>query len=101
MDKKSNLWHEVTEKEKEQIKKDSKKLLNEFASKISKIKSSEFHLSQNSNIRGAPSGDENKTGIREEGDGWNTDEEFREITFANAPFIENNSIVAEKGTWKK
>ncbi|MFH0833297.1 MAG: hypothetical protein V1889_01505 [archaeon] len=84
----NSLWHEVTEKEKEQIKKDSKKLLNEFASKISKIKATKKQP-------------ENKTGTREEDDGWDTDEEFREITFANAPFVEDNSIVAEKGTWKK
>ncbi|MFH0711721.1 MAG: hypothetical protein V1889_01035 [archaeon] len=88
MDKKSNLWHEVTEKEKEQIKKNSKKLLNEFALKLSKIKAPEIHFKNNS-------------GTREEGDGWNTDEEFRSITFSNAPFVEDNSIVAEKGTWKK
>jgi len=89
MNKKSNsLWHEVTEKEKQQIQQDSKKLLNEFASKLSKIKTSENHF-------------ENELGTREEGDGWETDPEFRSITFANAPFVDKNSIVAEKGTWKK
>jgi len=88
MNKSNSLWHKVTQKEKLQIQKNSKKLLNEFASKLSKIKASEKHY-------------ENKTGTREEGEGWETDEEFREITFANAPFVEDNSIVAEKGIWKK
>jgi len=89
MNKKSNsLWHKVTPKEKEQIKKDSKKLLQEFASKLSKIKTPENYYQK-------------PTGTREEGDGWETNPEFQSITFANAPFIENNSIVAEKGTWKK
>ena len=89
MNKKSNsLWHKVTEKEKEQIRKDSKKLLNEFASKLSKIKPTESYF-------------ENATGTRDESNGWDTDTEFRSITFANAPFIEGNSIVAEKGAWKK
>jgi len=86
-------WHEVAEKEKEQIKEESKKLLNEFASKISKIK---IRKPKNENKT-----NENKTGTRVEGDGWNTDEEFREITFANAPFVENDSIITEKATWKK
>ena len=83
----NSLWHEVTEKEKDQIRQDSKKLLNEFAAKLSKIKAPEEHL-------------ENGTGTREEGGGWKTDEEFRSTTFANAPFVEDNFIVAEKGAWK-
>ena len=89
MNKKSNsLWHEVTEKEKEQIQKDSKKLLTTFASKLSKIKTPEKHF-------------ENEKGTRDEGDGWNTDPEFRNITLSNAPFVEDEFIIAEKGTWKK
>jgi hypothetical protein len=81
-------WHKVTEKEKEQIKQDAKQLLGKFASKLSKIKTAETHL-------------ENNSGTRIEGTGWETDEEFRNTTFANAPFVEDNSIVAEKGGWKK
>jgi len=84
---KNFTWHEVSEKEKEQIRKDSKKLLNEFASKLSKIKAPEGHF-------------ENETGTREEGDGWNTDPEFRSTTLSNAPFVEDDAIVAEKGGWK-
>ena len=80
-------WHEVSEKEKEQIRKDSKKLLNEFASKLSKIKAKEGHFQNNS-------------GTREEGDGWTTDEEFKSTMLSNAPFVEDNAIVAEKGAWK-
>ena len=82
------LWRPVTEKEKGQIRQDSKKLLNKFASKLSKIKAPEGHF-------------ENESGTREEGTGWKTDEEFRSTTFANAPFVEDNAIVAEKGAWKK
>lgn len=86
--KNNSLWHEVTEKEKEEIRKDSKKLLNEFASKLSKIKATEEHF-------------ENDSGTREEGEGWNTDSEFKSITLSNAPFVEDEFIVAEKGGWKK
>lgn len=83
----NSLWHEVTEKEKEQIRKDSKKLLNEFASKLDKIKATEGHF-------------KNKSGTREEGDGWTTDPEFKSTMTANAPFVEDDFIVAEKGGWK-
>jgi len=86
--KTNSLWHKVTEKEKQQIKQEAKKLLNEFASKLSKIKAKESHH-------------ENNSGIREEGDGWKTDEEFRNTTLSNAPFTEDNFLVAEKGAWKK
>lgn len=84
----NSLWHEVTEEEKEEIRKNSKKLLNEFASKLVHIKAPEGHF-------------KNGAGIREEGTGWKTDEEFRSTTFANAPFVEDNFLVAEKGAWKK
>jgi hypothetical protein len=80
-------WRKVSEEEKEEIKRDSKKLLNEFASKLEKIKSHEGHF-------------ENDSGSREEGEPWQNDPEFRELTFQNAPFIEDDSIIAEKGGWK-
>jgi len=81
-------WHKVTETEKEEIRKDSKKLLNEFASKLDKIKTKEKHF-------------KNGTGFREEGDGWKTDADFKDLMFLNAPFVEDDHIVAEKGAWKK
>jgi hypothetical protein len=84
----NQLWHEVKEKEKEQIKKDSKKLLNEFSTKLKKIKSKMFHFKK-------------EDGYREEGDGWKTDTEFKSHMLNNAPFVEGDSIVAEKGSWKK
>ena len=88
---KSFTWRKVTEKEKEEIRKDSKKLLNEFASKLSKIKTSASTEEQKKNT----------SGTRDEGDGWDTDPDFRSITLSNAPFVEDDLIVAEKGAWKK
>ncbi len=82
------LWRQVTEEEKVQIKQEAKYLLTEFASKLKKISAKDSHL-------------ENFSGTRREGTGWKTDEEFKSTTFANAPFIENNFLVAEKGAWKK
>ena len=43
---------------------------------------------------------ENGNGYREEGEPWNTDGDFRDLTFLNAGFVEDDFIVAEKGSWK-
>ncbi len=86
--KSNSFWQKVSEEEKEKIRQESNSLLNEFALKLSKIKSIEKHY-------------ENGDGMREEGSGWETDEEFRNTMFANAPFVDDNFIVAEKGEWKK
>jgi len=85
---KNFTWHEVSNKEKDEIRKNSKKLLNEFANKLTKIKSKGSHF-------------ENDSGTRTEGNGWNTDKEFRDLMFLNAPFVEDDHIVAEKAGWKK
>ncbi len=81
-------YHKVTEKEREQIRKESKSLLEKFRSKLEKIKAKEGHF-------------KNKEGYRDEGKGWKTDPTFRDLTFLNAPFVEDDHIVAEKGSWKK
>ena len=81
-------YHKVSEKEKEEIKKNAKKLLDTFANKLTKIKAKESHF-------------ENDSGLRDEGSGWDTDKNFRDITLANAPFVEDEFIIAEKGGWKK
>lgn len=85
---KDSLWHEVSEEEKEEIRKNSKNLMNEFASKLSKIKSKESHF-------------ENNSGFRQEGEPWETPQDFRDLTLLNAPFVEDDFIIAEKGAWKK
>ena len=81
-------WHQVTEKEKEEIKTSTKKLLDEFSSKLSKIKTSEPKPEANENLR-------------PEGSGWKTGEEFRELMMDNAPSTDDGLITAEKGGWKK
>jgi hypothetical protein len=80
-------WHEISEKEKEQIKKDSKKLLHEFSTKLSKIKTSESHFKKES-------------GTRDEGEPWKTDQEFREHMFNNSPNSDKDFLYTEKGGWK-
>ncbi len=81
------IWHKVSEKEKEDIKKDAKKLLEDFAKKLEKIKTEEGHFSKCS-------------GMRIEGSGWKTEEDFKDTMFDNAPMVEDDLILAEKGGWK-
>ena len=88
MEKNRFTWHEVTEKEKEKIRKDSTQLLEKFGEKLKSIKSPKGHH-------------ENGHGMREEGTGWNTNPDFRDLNFLNAPFVEEDFLVAEKGSWKK
>jgi hypothetical protein len=80
-------YHKISEKEKQDIKKQAKKLLDEFSPKLDKIKVKDSHFSVDS-------------GMREEGEGWNTDETFKSLMFTNAPFVEDDFLVAEKGDWK-
>lgn len=82
------IWHEVSEKEKEKIRKDSRKLMDDFGSKLKSIKTSDKHF-------------ENQGGTREEGDPWKTDSEFRDLFLLNAPFADEDFVFAEKGGWKK
>jgi Asp-tRNA(Asn)/Glu-tRNA(Gln) amidotransferase C subunit len=81
------LWHRVSEKEKEEIRLQAKRIMEEFANKLEKIKVDEdvFELGE---------------GMRQESEPWKTPREFRDTMFANAPLVENDAIVAEKGGWK-
>ena len=81
------LFHKVSEKEKKEIKKQAKSLLNEFSKKLEKIKTKESHF-------------KNQEGMRDEGNGWKTDQTFRDLMLLNSPFVEDDFIVAEKGGWK-
>jgi len=84
----SYTWHEVSEAEREKIKKQAKDLLDKFSSKLEGIRLSEKVVQE---------GGEN---LREEGNGWKTNEDFREFMMDNAPFVDDGLIVAEKGWWK-
>ena len=96
----SFTWHEVSEAEKEQIKKDSKSLLEEFSSKLDKIKFKKSHYAPELRNSGYTEQWNNGDGFREEGTGWENDQDFTDLTLLNAPFVEENCIVAEKGGWK-
>jgi predicted Asp-tRNA(Asn)/Glu-tRNA(Gln) amidotransferase subunit C len=85
------LWHKVTEEEKEEIRKKSKKMLDQFSKKLASIKGVEEHYQ--SSVA--------KNGLREEGKPWTTDPNFKDLFILNAPFVEDDFIIAEKGKWKK
>jgi len=83
----TSLWHRVSEQEKEEIKKNAKKIMDDFGAKLEKISVKEKHF-------------ESGEGLRDEGSGWETDAEFRSTMFSNAPNTEDDLILAEKGGWK-
>lgn len=86
----SALWHIVSEEEKEEIRKNAKKIMDEFADKLEKINVKEGHFESF----------ENPEGMREEGNSWETDKDFRSIIFCNAPDVDGDLFKAEKGGWK-
>jgi len=82
------LFHEVSEKEKEEIKKQAKGIMDSFSKKLSAIKEevSEPII-------------EREKFEREEGTGENCDDDFRKRMFENAPNKNNDFILTEKKSW--
>ena len=66
-----------------------KSLLETFSDKLDKIKTKESHFKSS----------ESENGLRKEGEAWKTENEFRDLTMLNAPFVEKEFIVAEKASW--
>ena len=90
MAKSDFTYHKVSDSEKEQIRKQTKKLMDEFSSKLDKIKTKESHFASSTE----------KTGMRQQGTPWKTDPTFHDLMLLNAPLVEDDFIVAEKGGWK-
>ena len=83
------LFHKVSEKEKEEIRKKTKEILDDFSRQLSAVEK----LAGESLI-------ERKEFERKEGT-VKPDESFsREIMFRNAPDKNDDFIIAEKGEWK-
>ncbi|MBT96934.1 hypothetical protein CMI49_02460 [Candidatus Pacearchaeota archaeon] len=82
------LWHEVSEKEKKEIKEEAKDIMDSFSRRLSKIdkKIGESLI-------------ERKKCERKEGESSEGDIEFREIMFENAPQKNKDFIIAEKKKW--
>lgn len=83
------LFHNVSEEEKDKIKRDAKKMIDSFSEKISRVKVSE----EEPNVR-------RKEFEREEGNGRECDTEFKKIMFENAPNKSGDFILAEKKKWE-
>lgn len=81
------LWHKVSEKEKEEIRKSAKDILENFSKKLGKIELGEGKVERKEQTR-----TETKTEV---------DDDFRKRFFENAPKKEGDWIKAEKGHWKK
>lgn len=77
----------ISEREKEEIKKEAKEILDKFASALEGIKVKEKKEK------------EKIGGFREEGKGEETDNDFRKRMFENAPRKEGDFILAEKKKW--
>ena len=84
------LFKEVSEKEKEEIRKQAKKIMDDFSDKLASVK-----------LEGLDVGIEREVCEREENFG-KCDENFsREIMFENAPCKNDDFIIAEKGGWEE
>ncbi|MEN7982308.1 MAG: hypothetical protein ABFQ65_02590 [Nanoarchaeota archaeon] len=81
------LFHKVGEKEKQEIKKQAKKIIDDFSKKLEKIskKTSGYLIEREKNQR------EEKT--------QNCGKDFRKIMFENAPNKNEDFIIAEKKRW--
>jgi len=78
----------ITDTKKEGIQKRAKKILDDFAKALEKVKVKEKRLKRDVG------------GFRKEESGKEGDSSFREIMFTNAPEIEGDCIVAEKKKWQ-
>ena len=82
------LWHELSDKEKEEINKQAKEIMDSFSEKLSEIDSSKL----------TPEFVERDDFERSEGDVENCEID-REVMFENAPNSNENFIVGEKKGW--
>ncbi len=83
------LFHKVSEKEKEEIKKQAREILDSFSKKLSMVKEK---LEE-------PIIEREKSDRDEDGKKCEADHEFRRIFFENAPKKNKDFIIAEKGKW--
>ena len=86
----SYLWKKLSDKEKQQIKQEAKKLILEFGDTIENLPDiPESVVEREKDVRGE--GEEESCGS----------EEFRNLMFENAPRKKGDFIQGEKGGWVK
>lgn len=84
-------WHEITENEREDIRKDAKKLMDDFSKTLDSVE----ELDLNIEIEGQ---DTRNEGTKKE---YEFSHEFKEAILKNAPKKNKDFIIAEKGKWTK
>ena len=77
----------MDEKEQDKIREEAKELLKKFAKSLEKVDIKESEVSKE------------QGGMRKEGEGEETDADFKKRVFDNAPETEGDFIVAEKKKW--
>ncbi|MEK6850886.1 MAG: hypothetical protein AABX85_04900 [Nanoarchaeota archaeon] len=78
---------EINEQEREEIRIEAKRIIDNFASALEKVKIKE------------KKGKKEISGFREEGNGKKGDSEFRKKMFANAANKNQDNIIAETKSW--
>lgn len=82
------LFHNVSEQEKEEIKKQAKAIMDSFSKKLASVKE-----------KIPDTFIERKEMERTEGEGNESDSDFRKRMFDNAPNKNSDFIIAEKKGW--
>ena len=82
------LWKKVSEKEKDEIKKEAKRIMDSFSKALEKIDSEDIETAV---LR--------QHQMRKETKPSKPDKEFREKILKNAPNKNQDNIIAEKGSW--
>jgi hypothetical protein len=78
----------ITEEKKAQIRFETRKLLDEFSKALAKVEGSEANVVREFYSR-----------KEKQGNGKETDKEFRQIMFENAPNKTEDTLLAEKKSW--
>ena len=84
----SFLWKKVSEKEKQDIKKEAKEIMDSFSKALERVDSEDIET-----------GVLRQEQMRKETKPANPDKEFRDKILKNAPNKDKDSIIAEKGSW--
>ena len=99
------LFHEVSESEKEEIKKEAKSIMDSFSKKLEKVKDKisepfverEDFEREEITVSKSPAAISSTTNPKERDEEV---EDFRRLMFENAPNKNADFIIAEKKSWK-
>ena len=81
------LWHKISDSERKKLENEAKDLILKFGDELEKLPKIDESLV------------ERDSDVREEGNIGKCDDDFRKLMLDNAPKVEDDCIVAEKGDW--